>query len=78
LFLCGLPLTPPEDLDGFNEDLVGVDDYAMPATQHDAVLWLSGSAYDVVFEVARNATPELRAQISKTERTLRFYAILRK
>ena len=23
----------------------------MPATQHDAVLWLSGSAYDVVFDV---------------------------
>jgi porphyrinogen peroxidase len=27
----------------------------MPATQHDAVLWLSGSAYDVVFESARAA-----------------------
>jgi putative iron-dependent peroxidase len=27
----------------------------MPATQHDAVLWLSGSAYDVIFDVARAA-----------------------
>jgi putative iron-dependent peroxidase len=27
----------------------------MPATQHDAVLWLSGSAYDVIFDTARAA-----------------------
>ena len=33
----------------------------MPATQHDAVLWLSGSAYDVVFDVARAAIAELAA-----------------
>jgi len=32
----------------------------MPATQHDAVLWLSGSAYDVVFETAREAIAALR------------------
>ena len=31
----------------------------MPATQHDAVLWLSGSAYDVIFDVARAAVDEL-------------------
>ena len=31
----------------------------MPATQHDAVLWLSGSAYDVVFDVARAAIAAL-------------------
>src|SRR5262249_6204641 len=36
------------------------DGFAMPATQHDAVLWLSGSAYDVVFDVARAAIAELR------------------
>ena len=27
----------------------------MPATQHDAVLWISGGSYDVVFDVARAA-----------------------
>ena len=32
----------------------------MPATQHDAVLWLSGSAYDVIFDVARAAIAALR------------------
>src|SRR5258708_5308880 len=43
-----LPDDVPASLAGFNDDLVGVDGYTMPATQHDAVLWLSGSAYDVV------------------------------
>jgi putative iron-dependent peroxidase len=49
----------PDALAGFNEDVVGVDAYTMPATQHDAVLWLSGSAYDVIFDVARAAITEL-------------------
>jgi len=31
----------------------------MPATQHDAVLWISGSAYDVVFDVGRAAIAAL-------------------
>jgi putative iron-dependent peroxidase len=43
------------DAIGFNQDLVGADNFTMPATQHDAVLWISGSAYDVVFDVAREA-----------------------
>jgi porphyrinogen peroxidase len=47
------PAEAPPDLAGFREDLVGVEGYVMPATQHDAVLWISGSAYDVVFDVAR-------------------------
>ena len=53
----------PRDLVGFNEDLVGVDDYVMPAAQHDAVLWLSGSSYDVIFDEARQAINAL-AQIA--------------
>ncbi len=47
------PADAPADVTGFGEDLVGSDGFVMPATQHDAVLWLSGSAYDVVFDVAR-------------------------
>lgn len=50
-----MPDDAPAGLDGFNEAIVGPDGYTMPATQHDAVLWLSGSAYDVVFEVGRGA-----------------------
>src|SRR5229473_5463142 len=47
------PDDAPAEVDGFNDDLIGVDGFVMPATQRDAVLWLSGSAYDVIFEVAR-------------------------
>jgi putative iron-dependent peroxidase len=49
----------PPDLSGFNHEVTGVDGYTMPATQHDAVLWLSGSAYDVVFDTARGAVTAL-------------------
>ena len=63
----------PEDaqptFDGFNQDLLGIDGFVMPATQHDAVLWLSGSAYDVVFDVARAAIGELRGLASVGEET---------
>ena len=49
----------PRGLEGFNAELTGADGFTMPATQHDAVLWLSGSAYDVIFDVARMAIAEL-------------------
>jgi putative iron-dependent peroxidase len=49
------PADAPAGVEGFNRPVVGSDGYTMPATQHDAVLWLSGSAYDVVFDVAREA-----------------------
>jgi putative iron-dependent peroxidase len=55
-----VPDDAPADLAGFNEAIAGVDGFSMPATQHDAVLWLSGAAYDVVFDVARAAITELR------------------
>src|SRR5262245_46622230 len=38
------PHDAPDGVTGFNADLVGQDGFVMPATQHDAVLWLSGSA----------------------------------
>jgi len=52
LWSASFPDEIPAGVTGFNEDLVG-DGVVMPATQHDAVLWLSGSAYDVIFDVAR-------------------------
>jgi putative iron-dependent peroxidase len=61
----------PEDdgleVEGFNQDLVGPDGYTMPATQHDAVLWISGSEYDVVFDTAREAITELAPVASVAE-----------
>jgi putative iron-dependent peroxidase len=59
----------PETLQGFNENLVGKDGYEMPATQHDAVLWLSGSAYDVIFDVAHTAIADLSTLASVGEET---------
>ena len=41
----------------------------MPATQHDAVLWLSGSAYDVIFDVARSAIATLEPLAGVAEET---------
>ena len=58
-----------DDLHGFDAELVGVEGFTMPATQHDAVLWLSGSAYDVVFDVARAAIGELRDVASVADET---------
>jgi porphyrinogen peroxidase len=61
------PDDAPPELEGFNHDVVGPDGYAMPATQHDAVLWLSGSAYDVVFDTARAAIAALEPVASVAE-----------
>jgi putative iron-dependent peroxidase len=49
----------PAETVGFDSEIVGAEGFVMPATQHDAVLWLSGSAYDVIFDVARAAIAEV-------------------
>ena len=54
---------------GFDAPLAGAEGFVMPATQHDAVLWLSGSAYDVVFEVSRMAIRELAGVATVVEET---------
>ena len=54
-----VPERRARELDGFNATSSVPDGYTMPATQHDAVLWLSGSAYDVVFDTARAAIAAL-------------------
>ncbi len=47
------PAGSPSGLAGFTEPMVGKDGYTLPATQHDAVVWLTGAAYDVVFDLTR-------------------------
>jgi porphyrinogen peroxidase len=59
----------PEDVVGFTAPIVGAGGFTMPATQHDAVLWISGSAYDVVFDVARQAIGAVRGIASLAEET---------
>ena len=63
------PADSVAELHGFDEDIEGVDGFVMPATQQDAVLWLSGSAYDVVFEASRGTIADLRGLASVSEET---------
>jgi putative iron-dependent peroxidase len=59
----------PDGVTGFNRELAGRDGFRMPATQHDAVLWLSGSSYDVIFDEARGAISALEAVAGVADET---------
>ncbi len=63
------PDDAPTAVEGFNRDVIGIEGFTMPATQHDAVLWLSGIAYDLIFDVARKAIAELKGLASVAEET---------
>lgn len=43
----------PAGVTGFNAPIVGVDGFQMPATQHDAWLWIAGSDRTTVYTNAR-------------------------
>jgi putative iron-dependent peroxidase len=53
------PDAAPAGVIGFNEPLVGKAGYTLAATQHDGVIWLTGAAYDVVFDLSRSIVAEL-------------------
>ncbi|WP_426699883.1 Dyp-type peroxidase [Rhodanobacter sp. Col0626] len=63
------PADAPVGVKGFNEDVVGLDGFVMPATQHDAVLWISGGSYDIVFDVAQQIIAVLGALATVAEET---------
>jgi putative iron-dependent peroxidase len=69
LWAATVPDDAPASVVGFNHDVVGSDGFVMPATQHDAVLWLSGSAYDVIFDTSRAAIAVLRELAAVAEET---------
>jgi putative iron-dependent peroxidase len=64
-----VPDDAPPSMEGFNQEIKGTDGFVMPGTQHDAVVWLSGSAYDVVFDMARSIIHDLAGQASLGEET---------
>ena len=64
-----VPEDAPADLQGFNKDIQGTEGFVMPATQHDALVWLSGSAYDVIFDMARSVVHDLASQATLGEET---------
>lgn len=45
----------PADCSGF-EAIVGAAGFTMPATQHDAWVWVSGTGYEITFDAARAVT----------------------
>ena len=55
------PDAAPTGIEGFNAPLVSPSGYALPATQHDIVIWLAGASYDVVFDLARGIVAALRS-----------------
>lgn len=64
-----VPDDAPTGVAGFDRDLVGIDGFVMPATQHDAVLWLSSIAYDVIFDTARAAIGALAGVATVADET---------
>jgi putative iron-dependent peroxidase len=64
-----VPEDAPSDVEGFNIEIQGAEGFVMPATQHDALVWLSGSAYDVIFDMARSVIHDLGDQASLADET---------
>src|ERR1700722_14140251 len=64
-----LPDDAPPGVEGFNNEIRGTEVFVMPSTQHDALVWLSGSAYDVIFDMARTVVHDLGGQASLGEET---------
>jgi len=64
-----VPEDTPDGVEGFNKNIQGVEGFVMPATQHDAVVWLSGSAYDVIFDMARSVVNDLAPHATLSDET---------
>jgi putative iron-dependent peroxidase len=59
----------PADVCGFNRDIRAADGFTMPSTQRDALVWLSGSSYDVIFDMARSIVRDLADRARLVEET---------
>ena len=63
------PADLPGDLKGFTSPVQGIEGFVMPATQHDAVMWLAGGAYEIVFDAIVAALGALRGIASVADET---------
>ncbi len=59
----------PPGVVGFNEPIEGIEGFTMPATQHDAVVWLAGASYDVVFDAAHRVIATVAALATLADET---------
>jgi putative iron-dependent peroxidase len=64
-----VPSDTPAGVDGYNKDIQGIEGFVMPATQHDALVWLSGSSYDVLFDMGRSVIGDLSGLASLADST---------
>ncbi|WP_446745713.1 Dyp-type peroxidase [Silvibacterium acidisoli] len=63
------PEDSPAHVQGFDKDIAGSEGFVMPATQHDALVWMSGSAYDVVFDMGKTVIKDLAGKATLKEET---------
>jgi putative iron-dependent peroxidase len=63
------PGETPADAADWTEDIVGPDGFTMPATQHDAWLWVAGGDRTAVFDNARGALAAT-AQVARVGREI--------
>lgn len=59
LWASAAPDAAPPGVTGLDDPIVGPDGFTLPAAQHDIVIWLSGAAYDVVFDLSRDVLADL-------------------
>lgn len=64
-----VPKDAPAGVEGFYREIKGTEGFVMPATQHDAVVWLSGSAHDVIFDMARSVLHDVDGLAAMAEET---------
>jgi putative iron-dependent peroxidase len=64
-----VPGDAPADVECFNKDVQDTEGFVMPATQHNAPVWLSGSTDDVLFDMARSVIHDLAGQAVLKEET---------
>lgn len=69
LWAEAVPDDAPRDVHGYDEPVTGPDGFTMPATQHDAVIWVSGGSRSVVFDGGASAVAVLRGVADLADET---------
>jgi putative iron-dependent peroxidase len=64
------PDAAPPAVSGFNAPMFGPSGCTLPATQHDVVIWLTGTGYDVVFDLSRTVAMALADIAELTNETV--------
>jgi putative iron-dependent peroxidase len=64
------PDRTPADVHSFEEPVIGIEGFSMPATQHDVALWIAGGSHDVVFDAAIGMIAALRKHAALVEETM--------